>query len=116
MQRIFLKSKLHLVTLTDTQLNYEGSISLDRNLLDEADILPGEQVHVLNANTGSRIVTYAIEGPPGSGMAMLNGPAAREGQPGDRVIVIAYCQLTHKEARTHRPHVVLVDEQNRSRS
>lgn len=82
-----LRSKIHGARLTDTQLNYEGSITIDADMPHEADLLPGEQVHVLNLNNGSRIVTYVIEGPSHSGMMMLNGPAARTGRIGDRIIL-----------------------------
>lgn len=110
-----IKSKLHRVRLTGTELNYEGSITIDRTLLETADMLPGEQVHVLNLSNGSRIVTYVIEASPDSGTVLLNGPAARMGQVGDQVIVISYCALSDEEVRAHRPRVVLVDAQNRPR-
>jgi aspartate 1-decarboxylase len=110
-----LKSKIHRATLTGTELNYEGSIAIDSSLLEEADILPGEQVHVLNVNTGARLVTYAIVAPAGSGTVLLNGPAARLGAPGDPVIVLTYCDLEDAEARRHQPRVVLVDGKNRAK-
>ncbi|MFH1267170.1 MAG: aspartate 1-decarboxylase [Planctomycetota bacterium] len=113
MQRFMLKSKIHRATLTGTDLNYEGSIAIDRTLLEAADMLPGEQVQVLNLNNGSRLITYTIEGEAGSGMVLLNGPAARLGVPGDRVIVLSYCAVSEEEARLHRPKVVKVDDQNR---
>lgn len=113
MKRYMLKSKLHRVRLTGTELDYEGSITIDRALLEAADILPGEQVHVLNLNNGSRIVTYVIEAPVGSGTVLLNGPAARTGQVGDQVIVISYCGLMDEEVPAHRPRVVRVDENNK---
>ena len=115
MTRFMLKSKLHCVRLTDTELDYEGSIAIDRRLLEAADMLPGEQVHVLNASNGSRIVTYVIEAPAGSGTILLNGPAARTGQAGDLVVVMSYCELTDEEAHAHRPRVVLVDDNNRAK-
>ena len=87
MQRFMLKSKTHRAALTGTDLNYEGSITIDENLLEKADILPGEQVHVLNINNGQRFVTYAISAPRGSGTVLLNGPAARLGTVGDKVII-----------------------------
>ncbi|MFH1921211.1 MAG: aspartate 1-decarboxylase [Planctomycetota bacterium] len=108
-----LKSKIHRATLTGTDLDYEGSIAIDRTLLEAADMLPGEQVQVLNLNNGSRLITYTIEGEAGSGMVLLNGPAARLGAPGDRVIVLSYCAVSEEEARSHRPKVVKVDDQNR---
>jgi len=93
MQRVMLKAKIHRATLTATELHYEGSIALDRLLLEQADILPGEQVHVLNVNNGERIVTYAIEAPPGSGTVSLRGAAARTGQVGDTLIILTYAVI-----------------------
>ena len=116
MQRFMLKSKIHRATLTGTELDYEGSIAIDRTLLEAADMLPGEQVQVLNLNNGSRLTTYVIEAEAGSGTVMLNGPAARLGLPGDRVIVLSYCTVSEEEARTHESKVVKVDEQNRLRA
>ena len=110
--RFILKSKIHRARLTDTKLEYEGSITIDRTLMEAADLLPGEQVHVLNLNNGSRIVTYVIEAPANSGTLLLNGPAARTGQVGDLVIILSYCELSDEEARSFRPRVVLVDDQN----
>ena len=92
MNRTILKSKIHRATITGLDLDYEGSITIDEELLEKADILPGEQVHVLNINNGQRFVTYAIAGPRDSGTILLNGPAARLGTAGDKVIVISYCQ------------------------
>lgn len=108
-----LRSKIHRATLTGTDLEYEGSIAIDKDLLVAADILPGEQVHVLNLNNGERLVTYAIEAPAGSGTMLLNGPAARLGMKGDLVVVIAYGAFGEAEARDYRPIVVKVDERNR---
>ena len=116
MQRFMLKSKIHRATLTGTELDYEGSIAIDRTLLEAANMLPGEQVHVLNVHNGSRLVTYIIEAEAGSGTVMLNGPAARLGLPGDRVIVLTYCAVDDDEARGFQPKVVKVDERNRLRS
>lgn len=113
MQRTVLKSKIHPATLTGTELEYEGSIAIDRALMDAADLLPGEQVHVLNVNNGSRLVTYVIEAEAGSGTMMLNGPAARLGLPGDRVIVLSYCGLSSEEAAGFRPKIIKVDAENR---
>jgi len=114
-KRYMLKSKLHRVRLTGTELDYEGSITIDRALLEAVEMLPGEQVHVLNLSNGSRIVTYVIEAPAGSGTVLLNGPAARTGRVGDQVIVLSYCELEDAEARGHSPSVVLVDEDNKPR-
>ncbi len=115
MQRIMFKSKIHRATLTGTELEYEGSITVDQDLLDRADIAPGEQVHVLNLNTGSRLVTYAIPAPRGSGTMLLNGPAARLGTKGDRVIVLTYCLVDDKQVARHKPVIVQVDAKNRPR-
>lgn len=116
MQRLMLKSKIHRARLTGADLHYEGSIAIDEELLTAADIVPGEQVHVLNVNNAERLITYAIAAPAGSGTVMLNGPAARLGMPGDVVVVLSYCQVDDEQARQWRPTVVLVDERNRPRS
>lgn len=115
MQRFMLKSKIHRATLTGTDLDYEGSIAIDRSLLEAADILPGEQVHVLNLNSGARLITYAIEAEAGSGTMLLNGPAARLGMRGDLVVVLTYASFTEEEACRYRPKVVKVDRENRVR-
>jgi aspartate 1-decarboxylase len=112
-QRIMLRSKIHRATLTGTELDYEGSIAIDRTLIEAADFLPGEQVHVLNLSNAQRLVTYVIEAPAGSGTMMLNGPAARLGAKGDQVIVLSYCTVDDKEARDLKPKIVHVDGQNR---
>jgi len=108
-----LKSKIHRATLTGTELDYEGSIAIDQDLLDAADMLPGEQVQVLNLNTGARLITYVIEAPAGSGVMLLNGPAARLAAPGDCVIVISYCAVPDEDARSVEPKIVHVDAHNR---
>ena len=113
MQRFMLRSKIHRATLTGTDLDYEGSIAIDRLLMDAAQLLPGEQVHVLDVNNGARLVTYVIEAPAGSGVMLLNGPAARLAVAGDKVVVLSYSGMTDEEARTWRPIVVFVDEKNR---
>ncbi len=113
MFRTMLKSKLHRVTLTDCNLDYEGSIAIDSDLLKKADILPGEQVQVLNINNGGRLITYAIEAEAGSGTIMLNGPAARAGLPGDLLVIITYCQIEDRELPDHIVRVIKVDAQNR---
>ena len=112
-QRFMLKSKIHRATLTGTELDYEGSIAIDRDLIEAAQLLPGEQVHVLNLSNGQRLITYVIEGPAGSGTMLLNGPAARLGVRGDKVVVISYCAASEEEALSLRPVVVHVDENNR---
>ena len=113
MQRFMLRSKIHRATVTATDLDYEGSIAIDRDLLEAADMLPDEQVQVLNLNNGSRMTTYVIEAPAGSGTVLINGPAARLAVPGDLVIVLAYCTAGDEEARAMRARVVHVDAQNR---
>jgi len=106
-----LKSKIHRARITGVHLDYEGSVAIDRELLAEADILPHEQVHILNVNNGQRFTTYAIEGE--KGQVSLNGAAARLAQKGDIVIILTYCQMQDEEAHSHQPRVVYVDEQNR---
>ena len=113
MERFMLKSKIHRATLTGTDLDYEGSITIDENLLEKADILPGEQVHVLNINNGERFVTYTIAAPRGSGTVLLNGPAARLGTVGDKVIIISYCRVPADKAKDLRAKIVFVDDKNR---
>jgi aspartate 1-decarboxylase len=108
-----LKSKIHRATLTGTELDYEGSIAIDRNLMDAADMLPGEQVQVLNLNNGARLITYVIEAEAGSGTMLLNGPAARLAVPGDLVIVLTYVAVSEEEARAINPKVIHVDARNR---
>ncbi len=113
MFRAFCKSKIHRATLTDANLHYEGSITIDSDLLQAADIQPYENVQVVNINNGSRIETYAIEGKRGSGEVCLNGAAARHGAPGDLVIIMSYAMMDELEARTFEHKRVLVDENNR---
>ena len=108
--RTMLKSKIHRARITDVRLDYEGSIAVDRDLLAEADILPHEQVHVLNVNNGQRFTTYAIEGE--KGQVALNGAASRLAQKGDIVIILTYCQLQDEDACSWEPIVVYVDERN----
>ncbi len=107
-----LKAKLHRATVTQADMDYEGSIAIDRDLLEASDILPNEQVDVLNITTGARFTTYAIEAPRGSKVIGVNGAAARLVQPGDKVIIVAYCQLPAEEARNYNPNVVLLGEGN----
>ena len=108
-----LRSKIHRATLTGTELDYEGSIAIDRTLIEAADLLPGEQVHVLNLSNAQRLITYVIEAPAGSGTMMLNGPAARLGAVGDKVVILAYAAFDDAEARKFKPTIVHVDEKNR---
>jgi aspartate 1-decarboxylase len=113
MTREMFKSKIHRATVTMAELYYEGSITVDKQLLNEADILPFEKVQVVNVNNGSRLETYALEGEAGSGIICLNGPAARLGTVGDEVIIITYSQMSEEEAKKHKPRIVLVDKQNK---
>ncbi|MDR2346444.1 MAG: aspartate 1-decarboxylase [Planctomycetaceae bacterium] len=113
MQRYMLKSKIHRAVLTGTDLAYEGSITIDPILLEASNILPNEQVHVLNLNNGTRIITYAIEGKRDSGTILLNGPAARNGQTGDIVVILTYANFDEKEIVTHKPIIVKVDKRNK---
>ena len=112
MQRFMLKSKIHRATLTGTDLDYEGSITVDQNLLDKADMLPGEEVHVLNINNGARFTTYAIEGKEGRGDICLNGAAARLAVKGDTVIILTYCHVSDDDIRNFAPKIVHVDARN----
>ncbi|MGW7417751.1 aspartate 1-decarboxylase [Streptomyces sp. NPDC054863] len=112
MQRIMLKSKIHRATVTEANLHYVGSVTVDRDLMDAADLLVGEQVHIVNVNNGARLETYVIEGERGSGVICLNGAAARLVAPGDIVIIIGYAGVDDAEARALEPKVVFVDEHN----
>jgi aspartate 1-decarboxylase len=104
--------KIHRAIVTEANLNYMGSITIDQDLMDAAGILPGERVQIVNNNNGERLETYTIAGKRGSGMICLNGAAARKAQIGDMVIIIAYAQMDEKEARSFVPKVVMVDEHN----
>lgn len=108
------KSKIHRATVTHADLDYEGSVTIDLGLLERAEILPYEAVHVWNVTRGTRLVTYAIEGPRGSGAVCINGAAAHLNQPGDIVILATFAEMTPEEARRHVPKVVRVDGQNRA--
>jgi len=113
MMRTMFKSKIHRATVTEANLNYVGSITIDSDLLKAADILEHEQVAVVNVNNGERFETYTIAGPAGSGVVCLNGAAARLAHPGDLVIIITYAQMTEAELAGHKPTVVQVDADNR---
>ncbi|MEO8560656.1 MAG: aspartate 1-decarboxylase [bacterium] len=116
MRRILCKSKIHRATLTGADLNYEGSLTVDRALMDAANMLPYERVQVVNVNNGARLETYLIPGEPGSGVVQLNGAGARLGAPGDIVILMTYAEFEdHEVVGGHVPTVVLVDERNRIR-
>jgi len=107
-----LKAKIHRATVTQCDLHYEGSITVDRDLLDAAGILINEKVDVLNITNGNRFTTYAIEGARGSGVIGINGAAAHLASPDDLVIICAYCALDAEEAKTHQPKVLLLNEKN----
>jgi aspartate 1-decarboxylase len=110
--RFMLKSKLHRARVTQADVDYEGSLTLDRTLLDAADIVPFEEVHVWNVTRGTRLQTYAMEAPAGSGVVCVNGAAAHLAQPGDIIIIATFTQMDDESARKHQPRVVLMDAQN----
>lgn len=116
MQRVLLKSKIHRAQITDSNLHYEGSLTIDADLMRAADILPYEQIAVYNVHNGARFETYAIEGPAGRGDICLNGAAARMGSVGDLVIIATYARYEEAEAVRHKPTVVLVDSSNKQSS
>ncbi|GAA1221681.1 aspartate 1-decarboxylase [Kitasatospora nipponensis] len=113
MLRTMFKSKIHRATVTQADLHYVGSVTVDQDLLEAADILPGELVHIVDINNGARLETYTIAGPRGTGVIGINGAAARLVHPGDLVILIAYGQMDTAEARAYQPKVVFVDAENR---
>ena len=108
-----MKSKIHRATVTEANVNYVGSITIDKELMDAVGILPNEQVQVVDNNNGARLITYAIEGEPGSGVICMNGAAALLVNPGDVVIIMAFAGMTEEEAGNHQPNVILVDENNK---
>ncbi len=113
MRRHLMKSKIHRATITSADLHYEGSLTLDTELMAAADLVEFEEIQVVNVNNGARFSTYVIPGPAHSGVIQLNGAAARLGMPGDTVILIAYGEYDEDEVKAHRPAVVFVDGQNR---
>ncbi|WP_404380664.1 aspartate 1-decarboxylase [Knoellia locipacati] len=113
MYRYMLHSKIHRATVTQADLHYVGSLTIDMDLMDAADLLPGQQVDVVDVDNGNRLTTYAIEGERGSGILCINGAAARLISPGDTVIIIAYASMSDEDARAHDPHVVFVDKDNK---
>ena len=113
MQRIMCKSKIHRAIVTDANLNYEGSITIDEDLMDAANLLPYEKVTIVDNNNGARFETYIITGKRGSGTLCLNGAAARLVQPGDVIIIIAYANVEESELATFKPQIVAVDENNK---
>lgn len=112
MLRSFLRSKIHRATVTQSELEYEGSLTLDTDLMEAAGILPYEEVVISNLNNGERFSTYVIEGKKGSGIICLNGPTARKGAVGDRIIIFSYGLLSPEEIAQHRPVIVMVDGRN----
>jgi aspartate 1-decarboxylase len=112
MMRTFLRSKIHRATVTDADVDYEGSITIDRHLLNAADIRPYEKVEIYNVTSGTRFETYAIEGEPGSGEIGINGAAAHLARPGDKVIIACYGMVHEGQMLTHVPKLVFVDERN----
>lgn len=115
MLRIMYKSKIHRATVTEANLDYVGSITIDENLLRAADILPNERVQIVNLHNGSRVETYVMAGRPGSGTICMNGAAARWAHKGDKVIIISYGLLTEDEVKKHKPKIIIVDDKNRIR-
>lgn len=109
-----LKSKIHRAIITQAELDYIGSITIDRLLMEEAGLIEYEQVHVADINNGSRLVTYVLAGEPGSGIICLNGAGARLVTPGDKIIIMAYCQMNRREADKFKPSIVFADGNNRS--
>ncbi len=108
-----LKSKIHRVRITQSELHYVGSITLDEDLMDAANIVANEKVQIVNINNGERLDTYVIKGERGSGEVCLNGPAARKAQVGDIIIIISYCSIDQKESATHQPTIIFPDEDNK---
>ena len=113
MQRFFCKSKIHGASITQTQLHYEGSVTIDETLMNAADILPFERVQVVNISNGQRFETYVIKGAADSGEILLNGPAARLGQVGDTVHILSYALIDTEDASFHEPKIIHVDNSNR---
>ena len=113
MFRTLLKSKIHRVAVTQCELHYEGSCAIDEDLLDAANLMANEQVHIWNINNGERFITYAIKGERGSGMVSVNGSAARRASAGDLLIIAAFAQVHEDQVATHEPQLVFVDANNR---
>lgn len=110
--RTMMKSKIHRAIVTEANLNYVGSVTIDEAILEKVDILPNEKVQIVNNNNGARLETYVIPGERGSGVICLNGAAARLVQPGDRVIIISYAVMDEKEARNYQPKIAIMNEKN----
>ena len=115
MLRVMLKSKIHRATVTEADLGYEGSLTIDADLMQAAQILPYEMVHIFNISNGERFQTYAIDGEPGSGVMCLNGAAARKGTPGDLIIIATFATYEDAALERHKPRIVLVDRHNRQK-
>jgi aspartate 1-decarboxylase len=115
MQRIMFKSKIHRATVTGANVDYEGSLTIDEDLMDAADILPNEQIHVWDVTSGSRLVTYALPGQRGTGVICVNGAGAHLVKVGNLIIIATYTTLTNKKAKKHTPTIVFVDEANQIR-
>lgn len=113
MFRTMMKGKIHRATVTEANLNYVGSITIDEDLMDLVDILPNEKVQIVNNNNGARLETYTIPGPRGSGVICLNGAAARHVQPGDTIIIISYAMMSEEEARSYKPKVAIMGPDNK---
>ena len=115
MLRFVYKSKIHRAVVTDANLEYVGSVTIDEKLLKAADILPNERVQIVNLHNGSRVETYVMAGKANSGVICMNGAAARWAHKGDKVIIISYCLLTEDEMKKHKPKNILVNEKNKIR-
>src|ERR1700759_4685323 len=113
MQRRMFWSKIHRASMTHADLHYEGSCTIDADLMDAADILPNQELHIWNVNRGTRLVTYALAGPRGSGVICINGAAAHGNVPGDLVILATFCEMSREEASRHEPKVVRVNLENK---
>lgn len=113
MFRTMMKAKIHRATVTEANLNYVGSITIDEDLIDLVDLYPNEKVQIVNNNNGARLETYIIPGPRGSGVICLNGAAARLVQTGDTVIIVSYAMMTEEEARRHQPTIAIMGENNK---
>ncbi|UJF36156.1 aspartate 1-decarboxylase [Paenibacillus hexagrammi] len=113
MFRTMMKGKIHRATVTEANLNYVGSITIDEDLIDQVDMLPNEKVQIVNNNNGARLETYIIPGPRGSGVICLNGAAARLCQTGDTIIIVSYAMMTDEEAKKHHPKIAIMGENNK---
>ena len=113
MLRSMLQAKIHRATVTQADLSYEGSLTIDKTLMEAVELLPFQQIHIYNINNGERLETYAIEGPADSGVISLNGAAARKGAVNDLIIIVSYSLYTPEELQDYQPRIVVVDEHNR---